>query len=1250
MIIAALSVVAAPAGAAITYVGRVASTTVSTTSTSTSLTAGRSVTAGDAIVVAVLLSSTSSTAAKVTDSAGNAYALDRDQNDGSAGDRVLMFSATSAKALPTGGTITITYPSSAECHASADEFAGIGALERAASTFATGTSFNSGASGTTSQASELILGLVGVESGNAPVFAAGWTALPTLSIIDDRLTLAYQIASSAGSFTASGTISGTWMAAVLAYPGSGPPPEAPPVAALAVTQVVTPPLTVSASAAGSTDTDATPIASYSFNFGDGTPAVVVNAPTQTASHTYAAAGTYTVTLTATDTGNLTSTPVTKSITVVADAPPGASLAVTQVATPPLTVTASAAGSTDTDGTPIASYSFNFGDGTPAVVVNAPTQTASHTYAAAGTYTVTLTATDTGSLTSTPVTKSITVVAEQAPTASLSVAQIASPAFTVTASGAGSTDPDLTPIASYSFNFGDGTPAVVVNAPTQTATHTYAAAGTYTVSLTVGDTGGLNSTPVTSSITVTADQPPAAVLSVTPAPSPPLTVTASGAGSTDTDATPIASYSFNFGDGTSAVVTTAPTSSTTHTYAAAGTYAVTLTVTDTGGLKSTPVTSSITLSPALEKRVAASTDDAAESNSTGKVTTSGTTLPLATQTVGMRWPGLAIPPGATITAAWVQFTAGQTQSGASTLNLFGQAADNAATFSRTTASISSRPHTVATTAWAPAAWATVGQAGAGQRTPDLSAVIQEVVSRPGWASGNALAIIVTGSGQRTAYAYDGNSAAAALLHVEYTTGPPPPDQPPVAKLSATQAGSPPLTVNASAAGSTDTDSSPIASYSFDWGDGSAKTVVNAPTQTASHTYAAAGTYTVTLTAIDTANLTSTPVTTSITVAAAAQPPVASLSVTQAASPPLTASASGAGSTAGTNPIASYSFSFGDGSAAVVVNAPTQTATHTYAAAGTYTVTLTVTDTGGLKSTPVTASVTVTGSSSSPTAIYVGYYDTHHAVNPQPKPNPWQGSANVVFIGVSDHNDNNWDTACIRVDNLTGGALSGVVVTADLGSNHFALWGTNSIPAGYHLILAQTAYQNFDGSDTNPAGCYGCDPNLCLTERSSDVPVVHVTVNSTTKDYFDTGQVMNTGGYDGAGCPYVGGSLPTTRYDESHAWAQVFTSSGAAIVASPSAITSPGSQPPNLPRVLSLARPYPNPTRGVLALRFSLPSQGPVWLGLYDVSGRQVRTYLNNILDAGEYNLQRDLSDVRPGVYFVRLWTPSAMKHERVIIAP
>jgi hypothetical protein len=49
------------------------------------------------------------------------------------------------------------------------------------------------------------------------------------------------------------------------------------------------------------------------------------------------------------------------------------------------------------------------------------------------------------------------------------------------------------------------------------------------------------------------------------------------------------------------------------------------------------------------------------------------------------------------------------------------------------------------------------------------VIQAIVSRPGWSSGNALVIIVTGSGERVAESYEGDPAGAPLLHVVYTTG-------------------------------------------------------------------------------------------------------------------------------------------------------------------------------------------------------------------------------------------------------------------------------------------------------------------------------------------------------------------------------------------------------------------------------------------------------------------------------------------------
>ena len=62
--------------------------------------------------------------------------------------------------------------------------------------------------------------------------------------------------------------------------------------------------------------------------------------------------------------------------------------------------------------------------------------------------------------------------------------------------------------------------------------------------------------------------------------------------------------------------------------------------------------------------------------------------------------------------------------------------------------------------------TVGEAGANQRTSNLSAVLQEIINRPGWASGNALALIITGSGKRTAEAFEG--ARAPVLHIEFTT--------------------------------------------------------------------------------------------------------------------------------------------------------------------------------------------------------------------------------------------------------------------------------------------------------------------------------------------------------------------------------------------------------------------------------------------------------------------------------------------------
>jgi hypothetical protein len=133
---------------------------------------------------------------------------------------------------------------------------------------------------------------------------------------------------------------------------------------------------------------------------------------------------------------------------------------------------------------------------------------------------------------------------------------------------------------------------------------------------------------------------------------------------------------------------------------------------------------------------------------------------------MRFNGISISPGANITSAYVQFQVDEANSEATSLTIQGEATDNASQLVSSGLNISSRPRTDANVLWLPVPWTTRGEAGPDQQTPDISSVIQEIVSRPGWASGNSLVIIVTGTGERTAESYDGNQAGAPLLHVEY----------------------------------------------------------------------------------------------------------------------------------------------------------------------------------------------------------------------------------------------------------------------------------------------------------------------------------------------------------------------------------------------------------------------------------------------------------------------------------------------------
>jgi hypothetical protein len=153
----------------------------------------------------------------------------------------------------------------------------------------------------------------------------------------------------------------------------------------------------------------------------------------------------------------------------------------------------------------------------------------------------------------------------------------------------------------------------------------------------------------------------------------------------------------------------------------------------------------------------SSDYAEETNSDGSVYLTSSDLELVNddyngghQTVGLLFSGLNVQQGQTISSAYIQFQTDEVSTGSVTFTIRAEDTDNAAIFSTSNYDISSRTTTTASVTWSPADWNTVGETGPNQKTVNIASVIQEVVNRAGWSSGNNIAIIITGPDNPTNY--------------------------------------------------------------------------------------------------------------------------------------------------------------------------------------------------------------------------------------------------------------------------------------------------------------------------------------------------------------------------------------------------------------------------------------------------------------------------------------------------------------------
>jgi hypothetical protein len=141
-----------------------------------------------------------------------------------------------------------------------------------------------------------------------------------------------------------------------------------------------------------------------------------------------------------------------------------------------------------------------------------------------------------------------------------------------------------------------------------------------------------------------------------------------------------------------------------------------------------------------------------------------------QIVGLRFVDLDIPRNARILSAHVEFAPSERVAPqAGSLTIQAQAVDDAPPIAGKAGRSAFRPLTTAAVSWSASDRVHAPAMGRGERTPDLARMLQEIVSRPGWAPGNAIVLVFTRTGDDEPF--EGGQSVAPQLHVELEAEPP-----------------------------------------------------------------------------------------------------------------------------------------------------------------------------------------------------------------------------------------------------------------------------------------------------------------------------------------------------------------------------------------------------------------------------------------------------------------------------------------------
>jgi hypothetical protein len=237
------------------------------------------------------------------------------------------------------------------------------------------------------------------------------------------------------------------------------------------------------------------------------------------------------------------------------------------------------------------------------------------------------------------------------------------------------------------------------------------------------------------------------------------------------------------------------------------------------------------------------------------------------------------------------------------------------------------------------------------------------------------------------------------------------------------------------------------------------------------------------------------------------------------------------------------------------------------------------------------------------VSVGYADNARAAAVN-FPTPWDGSTGVTFEGCTG--GCTFDAGAVRMVNNSGSAVRIDSVAIKISTCTFNMWAPASIAPGGQLIVTQTANGpsngcvadgTMDTSDVGPAGA--AYAGNCTHDGL--IPEVDVSIDGTVSTFNDSGQVLNTGGFDLAAC------RPSAN--ESTQWTPI----GSAPCAGSALTLAPLSQHQDVGTDAKVTATYTNscgdPLQGA-SVDFAVtagPDAGTTGSGVTDASGQAVFSY-------------------------------------------